>query len=109
MVQPACGVHFEDDVRTSSYCIRAPHGTELRHQDETGASPEELDASVTEHAGMPMGPFRVADMSGLDTVVKVARDMYDAYGDRFHVPRRMEELVSEGHLGAKTGKGFYEH
>jgi 3-hydroxyacyl-CoA dehydrogenase len=80
-----------------------------RHQDETGASPEELDASVTEHAGMPMGPFRVADMSGLDTVVKVARDMYDAYGDRFHVPARMEQLVAEGHLGAKTGKGFYEH
>jgi 3-hydroxyacyl-CoA dehydrogenase len=80
-----------------------------RHQDETGASPEALDAFVTEHAGMPMGPFRVADMSGLDTVVKVAHDMYDAYGDRFHVPKRMEELVSEGHLGAKTGKGFYEH
>jgi 3-hydroxyacyl-CoA dehydrogenase len=58
---------------------------------------------------MPMGPFRVADMSGLDTVVKVAHDMYDAYGDRFHVPKRMEQLVSEGHLGAKTGKGFYEH
>ena len=80
-----------------------------RHQDETGASPEALDAFVTEQAGMPMGPFRVADMSGLDTVVKVAHDMYDAYGDRFHVPKRMEELVSEGHLGAKTGKGFYEH
>ena len=80
-----------------------------RYQDETGASPEALDAFITEQAGMPMGPFRVADMSGLDTVVKVARDMYDAYGDRFHVPRRMEELVSEGHLGAKTGKGFYEH
>jgi 3-hydroxyacyl-CoA dehydrogenase len=80
-----------------------------RYQDETGASPEELDAFITEHAGMPMGPFRVADMSGLDTVVKVARDMYDAYGDRFHVPKRMEELVAEGHLGAKTGKGFYEH
>jgi 3-hydroxyacyl-CoA dehydrogenase len=80
-----------------------------RYQDETGASAEALDAFITEHAGMPMGPFRVADMSGLDTVVKVARDMYDAYGDRFHVPERMEELVAEGHLGAKTGKGFYEH
>ena len=80
-----------------------------RYQDETGASPEALDAFVTEQAGMPMGPFRVADMSGLDTVVKVARDMHDAYGDRFYVHKGMEELVSEGHLGAKTGKGFYEH
>ena len=58
---------------------------------------------------MPMGPFRVADMSGLDTVVKVARDMRDAYGDRFYVHQGMEELVERGDLGAKTGKGFYEH
>jgi 3-hydroxyacyl-CoA dehydrogenase len=58
---------------------------------------------------MPMGPFRVADMSGLDTAVKVAQDMRDAYGDRFYVHRAMQELVSQGHLGAKTGRGFYEH
>jgi 3-hydroxyacyl-CoA dehydrogenase len=80
-----------------------------RHQDETGASAEELDAQITEAAGMPMGPFRVADMSGLDTVVKVARDMRDAYGDRFYVHKGMEALVERGDLGAKTGKGFYEH
>ena len=80
-----------------------------RYQDETGISPEELDAHITEAAGMPMGPFRVADMSGLDTVLKVARDMRDAYGDRFAVHKGMEELVEGGHLGAKTGKGFYEH
>jgi 3-hydroxyacyl-CoA dehydrogenase len=35
--------------------------------------------------------------------------MYDAYGDRFYVPKGMEELVSKGDLGAKTGMGFYEH
>ena len=58
---------------------------------------------------MPMGPFRVADMSGLDTVVKVARDMRDAYGDRFYVHKGMEEMVARGDLGAKSGKGFYEH
>ena len=80
-----------------------------RHQDETGVSAEELDAHITEAAGMPMGPFRVADMSGLDTVLKVARDMRDAYGDRFYVHKGMEELVERGDLGAKTGKGFYEH
>ena len=80
-----------------------------RHQEATGEAPEEIDAYVSEHAGMPMGPFRVADMSGLDTVVKVAHDMYDAYGDRFHVHKGMEELVGRGDLGAKTGKGFYEH
>jgi 3-hydroxyacyl-CoA dehydrogenase len=80
-----------------------------RYQDETGIDVEELDAFITERAQMPMGPFRVADMSGLDTVVKVARDMQEAYGDRFYVHRGMEERVERGELGAKTGKGFYEH
>ena len=80
-----------------------------RHQDETGQSPEEIDEAITAEAGMPMGPFRVMDMSGLDTGLKVARDMRDAYGDRFYVHGGMEELVEQGHLGAKTGRGFYEH
>jgi 3-hydroxyacyl-CoA dehydrogenase len=80
-----------------------------RYQDETGASFEEIDRVVQEQTQMPMGPFRVADMSGLDTTVKVARDLHDAYGDRFYVHRAMEELVAQGNLGAKSGKGFYDH
>ena len=48
-------------------------------------------------------------MSGLDTVLKVARDLQEAYGERFYVHRGMESLVERGDLGAKTGKGFYEH
>jgi 3-hydroxyacyl-CoA dehydrogenase len=80
-----------------------------RYQDESGVDVEQLDEFIKEKANMPMGPFRVADMSGLDTVVKVARDMRDAYGDRFYVHRGMEELVEQGNLGQKSGKGFYEH
>jgi 3-hydroxyacyl-CoA dehydrogenase len=80
-----------------------------RYQDETGASVEEIDKVVQEQTQMPMGPFRVADMSGLDTTVKVARDLRDAYGDRFYVHRAMAELVEQGNLGAKSGKGFYDH
>ena len=80
-----------------------------RYQDETGIAVEEIDRFICEKAQMPMGPFRVADMSGLDTVVKVARDMHDAYGDRFYVHKGMEAMVERGQLGAKSGKGFYEH
>jgi 3-hydroxyacyl-CoA dehydrogenase len=80
-----------------------------RYQDESGVDIEQLDQFITEKAQMPMGPFRLADMSGLDTVVKVARDMREAYGDRFYVHRGMEEMVERGELGAKSGKGFYEH
>jgi 3-hydroxyacyl-CoA dehydrogenase len=80
-----------------------------RYQDESGAPVEAIDEFITRSANMPMGPFRVADMSGLDTVVKVARDLREAYGDRMYVHRGMQELVERGDLGAKTGKGFYDH
>src|SRR5215207_405868 len=80
-----------------------------RYQDETGTDVKEIDKALVEAKLVPMGPFFLADMSGLDTALKVARDMRDAYGDRFYVHRGMEELVERGDLGAKTGKGFYEH
>jgi 3-hydroxyacyl-CoA dehydrogenase len=80
-----------------------------RYQDETGTPVDELDELIRERVQMPMGPFRVADMSGLDTTVRVARDLREHYGDRFYVHKGMEELVERGELGAKTGKGFYEH
>ena len=80
-----------------------------RYQDETGVPVEQLDELINEQAQMPMGPFRVADMSGLDTVVQVARDLREHYGDRFYVHRGMEERLARGELGAKSGKGFYEH
>ena len=47
--------------------------------------------------------------SGLDTVLHVAEHLQESYGDRFYVHKGMEELVEAGNLGAKTGKGFYEH
>ena len=80
-----------------------------RYQDESGTDVKEIDKALTESKLVPMGPFYLADMSGLDTALKVAKDMRDAYGDRFYVHKGMEALVDEGHLGAKSGKGFYEH
>jgi 3-hydroxyacyl-CoA dehydrogenase len=80
-----------------------------RYQDETGVPVEAIDQAIADSKVAPMGPFRLADMTGLDTTVKVARDMREAYGERMYVHRRMEELVEQGHLGAKSGKGFYEH
>jgi len=80
-----------------------------RYQDESGVPVEQLDELIKEKAHLPMGPFRVADMSGLDTALKVAQDLQAAYGDRFYVHRGMQERVERGELGAKSGKGFYEH
>jgi len=80
-----------------------------RYQDESGVDVKAIDKALTDAKLVPMGPFFLADMSGLDTALKVARDMRDAYGDRFYVHGAMEELVEQGNLGAKSGKGFYEH
>ena len=81
-----------------------------RHQDETGAAPAEIDELIKGAGVVPMGPFQLTDMTGLDTTLKVAQDLQEAYGPaRFHVHRGMEELVAQGNLGAKSGKGFYEH
>jgi 3-hydroxyacyl-CoA dehydrogenase len=80
-----------------------------RYQDESGIDVKAIDAFVQEQKLAPMGPFLLSDMTGLDTTVKVAKDMRDAYGERFFVHPGMEELVAQGHLGQKTGKGFYEH
>jgi 3-hydroxyacyl-CoA dehydrogenase len=80
-----------------------------RYQDETGTDVEEIDRALTESKLVPMGPFLLADNSGLDTALKVAQDMHDAYGDRFYVHRGMEQLVEHGNLGRKSGKGFYEY
>ena len=80
-----------------------------RYQDESGTDVKDIDKALTDAKLVPMGPFFLADMSGLDTALKVARDMRDAYGDRFYVHQGMSELVEQGNLGQKSGKGFYEH
>jgi 3-hydroxyacyl-CoA dehydrogenase len=79
-----------------------------RGQEESGLSVEEVDRMVAEARDAP-GPFEIADVLGLDTVVHVAEHLRECYGERFCVHAQMRELVAAGHLGVKTGKGFYEH
>jgi 3-hydroxyacyl-CoA dehydrogenase len=80
-----------------------------RFQEESRIDVKELDKIVGESKAAPMGPFYLSDLLGLDTVLHVAEHLKEAYGDRFYVPKQMQELVAAGDLGAKTGKGFYEH
>jgi 3-hydroxyacyl-CoA dehydrogenase len=80
-----------------------------RYQEETGIDIKELDRIVAESKAAPMGPFFLTDLLGLDTVLHVAKHLRDSFGKRFYIHKGMKKLVAEGNLGAKTGKGFYEH
>ena len=76
---------------------------------EEGIDVKDADKVIQESGTVPMGPFFLTDMLGLDTVLHVAEHLHESLGDRFYVMPEMKELVEGGNLGAKTGKGFYEH
>jgi 3-hydroxyacyl-CoA dehydrogenase len=80
-----------------------------RFQEESGLSIAEVDQLVAESKTAPVGPFRLGDLLGLDTVLHVAEYLHEFYGDRFYVHQGMRDLVAQGDLGVKTGKGFYDH
>jgi len=70
----------------------------------------DIDAGMQLGAGYPMGPFTLLDFVGLDTVARVAEVMFDEYREqRFAPPPLLRRLVLAGHLGRKTGRGFYDH
>ena len=80
-----------------------------RVQEEEGLSIQAIDRVAVENKVAPMGPFILADLLGLDTVLHVAEHLHESYGDRFYVQPAMAKLVAAGDYGAKTGKGFYEN
>jgi 3-hydroxyacyl-CoA dehydrogenase len=80
-----------------------------RVRDEEDLDVGDVDKVVSESKTAPMGPFFLADLVGLDTVLHVAEHLRDSFGDRFYVSPAMKELVDAGNYGQKTGKGFYEH
>jgi 3-hydroxyacyl-CoA dehydrogenase len=80
-----------------------------RVTEEEDLDVEEVDAAIKDSGTVPMGPFFLTDLLGLDTVLHVAEHLRESYGERFYVSARMKELVEAGNLGQKTGKGFYEH
>jgi enoyl-CoA hydratase / 3-hydroxyacyl-CoA dehydrogenase len=79
-----------------------------RAQEEQKLSIKKIDEGVGAANVVPMGPYFLINLLGLDTVYHVAEHLHDSYGDRFYVPDGMRKLVEAGKLGAKTGgEGFY--
>jgi len=74
------------------------------------ATKEDIDTAI--HLGLahPMGPLRLSDLIGLDTVVSIGDVLHRAFGEaRYEAPALLRSLVAEGKLGRKTGEGFYSY
>ncbi len=80
-----------------------------RMVEEEGLDIKEVDKVLKDSGSVPIGPYYLTDLLGLDTVLHVSEHLRNSYGDRFFVSSQMKELVEAGNLGQKTGKGFYEH
>ncbi|HEV3035632.1 MAG TPA: 3-hydroxyacyl-CoA dehydrogenase NAD-binding domain-containing protein [Solirubrobacteraceae bacterium] len=81
-----------------------------REQEEKGLSIKQIDEGVGAAGVVPVGPYYLVNLLGLDTVLHVAEHLVESYGEeRFYVPKSMQKLVANGKLGAKTGgDGFYD-
>jgi 3-hydroxybutyryl-CoA dehydrogenase len=74
------------------------------------ASLEDIDTAMKLGCGYPMGPFALLDLVGLDTTMYVAEVMFEEFREpRYAPPPLLKRMVLAGHLGRKTGRGFYTY
>lgn len=74
------------------------------------ASVEDVDRAIVAGLSHPMGPLRLSDLIGLDTMKLIADAMYDELKDtHYAAPPLLQRMVEAGQLGKKSGKGFYTY
>jgi 3-hydroxybutyryl-CoA dehydrogenase len=82
----------------------------IRSADAGLASYEDIDEGMVAGCGMPMGPLRLADLIGLDTLLLVAESLYAEHLDpAFAPPVALRRLVEARRWGRKSGHGFYAY
>lgn len=74
------------------------------------ATKEDIDMTMRLGLNHPMGPLELSDFIGLDTIYYILSAMYEELKDPlFAPPSLLKKMVTAGHLGRKTGKGFYDY
>jgi enoyl-CoA hydratase/3-hydroxyacyl-CoA dehydrogenase len=83
-----------------------PYGQTAGLLVDCGVDPYRIDKAIFDF-GMPMGPFRMADLAGVDVAKFAGGILADAYSDRTYVSTLGDHLFEEKRLGQKTGRGYY--
>lgn len=79
----------------------------MRMVEEGVAGVEDIDTAMTLGYRHPVGPLRTTDIVGLDVRLAIAEHLEREVGERFAPPQLLREKVAAGHLGRKSGQGFY--
>ena len=80
----------------------------MRMVEEGVASTADIDLAMELGYKHPSGPLKTTDIVGLDVRLGIAEQLERDLGPRFAPPQLLRDLVADGHLGRKTGRGFYE-
>jgi 3-hydroxybutyryl-CoA dehydrogenase len=81
----------------------------MRMVEEGVASAQDIDTAMELGYRHPMGPLKLTDLVGLDVRLDIARYLHEKLGaEQYRPPRILEQMVADGHLGRKSGRGFYD-
>ncbi|MER7197087.1 3-hydroxybutyryl-CoA dehydrogenase [Streptomyces sp. CB01635] len=82
----------------------------IRMVESGAARPEDIDRGMELGCAQPMGPLRLLDLIGLDTAQAVAESLYEEFKEPLYAaPPLLQRMVAAGHLGRKSGRGFYAY
>jgi 3-hydroxybutyryl-CoA dehydrogenase len=82
----------------------------IRMAESGFATAADIDTGMELGCAHPMGPLRLADLIGLDTVASIAESLYDEFKEPLYAPPPLlQRMVEAGLLGRKTGRGFHQY
>ncbi|MFI5345334.1 MAG: 3-hydroxyacyl-CoA dehydrogenase NAD-binding domain-containing protein [Elusimicrobiota bacterium] len=89
--------------------VMRPYYVTAQRLVNTGTDFTAVDEACRTAGGVPMGPFELMDLIGLDTNLSITKSIYEALGrpERFAPPVLQQALVDSGSIGRKAGRGFY--